>query len=133
MSKAPRHSSTYRGARKNGSGAILRHSPVPSSMIKVRHVQPRPLLPPQERKAVLGSIRRHRAKLRALFGVAMPQGGRITSKASPPFTGKLRLGVFSSVRKVMRAARRGELTFDVPSAAEIAKHDWSRRPLAART
>jgi hypothetical protein len=132
MSKSPRHASTYRAARRNGSGAAVKHSPVLPSQIKLRPVPARPLLSPQERKAVRNSIRRHRAKLRAMFGTALPAAGRLVSKASEPFKGRLSIGAHSSLRKLMRAARRGALQVAMPSAAEIAKHDWASRPRAAQ-
>lgn len=55
-------------------------------------------------------------------------------RQNDPFCGKLRLGVFSSIRKLMRAAQRGSLPAeylramkDASSERALMRHAWYRK------
>lgn len=47
-----------------------------------------------------------------------------------PFKGECNLGPFSSLRKLMRASRRGFITAKVPDEKSLLRHAWYRRKKA---
>lgn len=117
-----RAAETYRGARRNGSGAKTTHSPVDKRMIKVRPVPARPLLPKATRQALLDAKRQTKAAQKALVGVIAPfAAARPARKRNEPLKGKINLGADHSLRKRMRSANRKGDAF-APTREAMMRH-----------
>lgn len=125
-----RAAETYRGARRNGSGAVTPVCFVDPRSIKVRPVPARPLLPRPEREKRAAAIAAARSARRHLvMGLTSIVAHRPARKKSAIGEGKLRLGDDHGLRKLMRVASRNG-GVNPPVRKEKMRHAWFRRLVA---
>lgn len=132
--RSPRKGDTYRAARRNGSGALPTHSPVLAEYIKLRPVEGRVWLPYAERQRANGAKARTKNALRDQMAKIMghrPSSRRADNYVNKPGEGygAVRLSIWSSVKKVRRAIRRGKLVPEPIKETEKKPHAWYQKVL----